>query len=43
MRRNAETDVIEFSLDFALWMKKTHPKKFNDLLKAYKKRKEEEE
>lgn len=43
MRRNAETDVEEFSIDFTRWMFKTHPKIFNDLLKAYKSRKEEEQ
>lgn len=43
MRRNAETDVKDFSLDFVLWVKETHSKIFHDLLKAYKSRKEEEE
>ena len=41
--RNAEVDVEEFSIDFTRWMFEKHPKIFNDLLKAYKGRKEEEE
>ena len=43
MISKVQVEAIEFSLKFVLWAKETHPRIINDLLKAYKGRKVEEE